>query len=189
MVCKVTNQPTNNIYTRATARLHVDNQVSETIPILTGVRQGDPVFPKLFTATIQGVFNNVQLEEKGTNIDGKTIGPRFEDNVGLTTEGVKDMEHQSNVNEDSLRICLKLQKGNSRNQIYDKHWHNIQHPNGRTGLETVTNYKYVTNNRNGNRTRQEVSITLKLGRSGVFLFFVFVFFLNAEKSSWTGTFP
>ena len=34
----------------------MDNQVSEKIPILRGVRQGDPVFPKLFTATIQEVF-------------------------------------------------------------------------------------------------------------------------------------
>ena len=45
-------------YTDATARVHKDNQVSEKIPILRGVRQGDPISPKLFTATIQEVFKN-----------------------------------------------------------------------------------------------------------------------------------
>ena len=43
-------------YTGATPRVHMDSQVSEEIPILRGVRQGDPVSPKLFTPTIQEVF-------------------------------------------------------------------------------------------------------------------------------------
>ena len=33
-----------------------NNEVSEEIPILGGVRQGDPISPKLFTATVQEVF-------------------------------------------------------------------------------------------------------------------------------------
>ena len=39
-------------YTGATARVHMDNQASEKISMLRGVRQGDPISPKLFTATI-----------------------------------------------------------------------------------------------------------------------------------------
>ena len=59
-------------YKGATARVHMDNQVSEEIPMLTGVRQGNPISSKLFTATIQEVFKNIQLEEKGVqNIDGE----------------------------------------------------------------------------------------------------------------------
>ena len=45
----------------------MDNQASEEIPILRGVRQGDPISPKLFTATIQEVFKDAQLEDKGMN--------------------------------------------------------------------------------------------------------------------------
>ena len=48
-------------YTGASARVHMDNEVSE-IPILRGVRQGDPVSSKLFTETIQEVRKNAQLE-------------------------------------------------------------------------------------------------------------------------------
>ena len=42
--------------TGATARVHMDNQVSEEIPIQRSMRQGDPIFPQLFTETIQEVF-------------------------------------------------------------------------------------------------------------------------------------
>ena len=62
-------------YTGATARVHIDSQVSEEIPILRGVKQGDPISPKLFTATIHEVFKNAHLEEKGINIDGEKLKP------------------------------------------------------------------------------------------------------------------
>ena len=75
----------------------MDNQVSEKIPILRGVRQGDPISPKLFTATIQ-VFIYAKPEEKGIKIDGEELSDlRFEDCVDLATEGVKDMKHRLNT--------------------------------------------------------------------------------------------
>ena len=82
----------------------MDRQVSEEIPILRGVRQVDPISPKLFSATIQEVFKNGQLEEKGINIDGeKWSNLGFADDVALTTEDLRDMEHQLiTVNEESL---------------------------------------------------------------------------------------
>ena len=87
-----------DIYTSATARVHMNNEVSEEIPILRGVRQGDPISPKLFTAAIQEVFENAQPGEKGINIEGEKLSHlRFADGVALTTEGVKDMEHQLNT--------------------------------------------------------------------------------------------
>ena len=87
-----------DIYTGATARVHMDNQVLEKIPILRGVRQGDTISPILFTATIQEVFKNAYLEEKRIDIDGEKLSDlRFADDVALATEGVKDMEHQLNT--------------------------------------------------------------------------------------------
>ena len=88
----------------------MDNQVSEEIPILSGVRQGDPISPKLFTATIHEVFENAQLEGKGINIDGKKklSDLKFADDVALRTADVKGMEHQLYaVSEESLKIGLK----------------------------------------------------------------------------------
>ena len=102
-------------YTGATARVNMDSQVSEEIPILRGMMQGDPVSPKLFTATIQKVFKNAQLAEKGINmnINGEKLSNlRFADDVALTTEDGRDMEHQLiTVNEESLRIGFEIHKG------------------------------------------------------------------------------
>ena len=35
--------------------------------------QEDPIYPTLFTATVQEVFENAQLEKKGMNIDGEIL--------------------------------------------------------------------------------------------------------------------
>ena len=54
-----------DIYTGATARLQImNNQISEEIPILRGVKQGNPISPKLFTATIQKVFKTPSQKRK-----------------------------------------------------------------------------------------------------------------------------
>ena len=107
-------------YTDATAGGHMDNQVSEEIPLLRGVRQGDPISPILFTATTQEVFEIAHLEEKSINIDREKLSNlRFADDVALTTDDVKDMEHQlKTVNEESLKISLKIHKGKL---LYDKY--------------------------------------------------------------------
>ena len=54
---------------KAKAKVHHEKQESEEINILRGVRQGDPISPKLFTAAIQEVFKNSDLEVRGLDID------------------------------------------------------------------------------------------------------------------------
>ena len=82
------------------------------------MRQGDPFCPKIFTATIQEVFKNAQLEKKEKNTDGEKLSDlRFADDVALTTEDLKDnnMEHQLNtVNEQRLKTALKIHKGKTK---------------------------------------------------------------------------
>ncbi|KAK3788510.1 hypothetical protein RRG08_053137 [Elysia crispata] len=45
-----------NIYQKATARVHIDNLESETFPINRGSRQGDPISPKMFTTAMEMIF-------------------------------------------------------------------------------------------------------------------------------------
>ena len=114
----------------------MNNQVSVEIPVLRGMGQGDPSSPKLSSATVQRVFKNAQLEVK------KLADLRFDDDVALTTEDVKDVEHESNtMTEESLKIGLKTHKGKTKFITNTDTTDNIQ-ING-TGIEKVTNYKYL----------------------------------------------
>ena len=45
-----------NIYSQATARIHLDHLVSDEFPINRGIRQVDPLSLKLFTAVMEEVF-------------------------------------------------------------------------------------------------------------------------------------
>ena len=105
-----------DIYTDATARIHINEQVSEEIKILKGVRQGDPLSPKLFTATIQDAFRKRELEERGLNIDGENLSElRFADDIALITTTVRNMEEQVNmINDESKKIGLKIHRGKTK---------------------------------------------------------------------------
>ena len=78
----------HNIYSNSTAsvRLHKD---TEKFPIERGVRQGDTMSPKLFTATLEHAFKTLDWENKGINIDGKRLNNlRFADDVVLITDNL-----------------------------------------------------------------------------------------------------
>ena len=74
------------IYSQATARIHLDTLVSDEFPINRGVRQGDPLSPKLFTAIMEEVFKKADIS-KGTNVDGENFARlRFADDPALSNE-------------------------------------------------------------------------------------------------------
>ncbi|GFO11537.1 endonuclease-reverse transcriptase [Plakobranchus ocellatus] len=77
------------IYKGATARIHIDNQISEAFEIQRGVRQGNPISPKLFITVIEQVFKEADVKY-GINIDVEYLRHlRFADDVALCTEKEK----------------------------------------------------------------------------------------------------
>ena len=57
--------------------------MSDEFPIHRGVRQGDLLSPKLFTAVMEEVFKKVDISE-GVNVDGEHLtNLRFADDVAL----------------------------------------------------------------------------------------------------------
>ena len=55
-------------YITATVKLH---KISDEIAIQKGFRQKDTISPKLFTAVLEEVFKNLEMEKSGIQIHGE----------------------------------------------------------------------------------------------------------------------
>ena len=100
-----------SIYSQATARIHLDKLVSDEFPIHSGVRQGDPLSPKLSTAVMEEVFKKEDIPE-GVRVDGeKLTNLRFADEVALFNKKRRQIEkHLNCLNLQSLKVGLKCTK-------------------------------------------------------------------------------
>ena len=89
--------------------------MSTEFPIHRGVRQGDPLSPKLFTAVMEEVFQKADISE-GVSVDGESLtNLRFADDVALFNKTTKQMEkHPNNLNSESLIVGLKIHKGKTK---------------------------------------------------------------------------
>ena len=120
---------------------------------------GIPNFPQISNNS-GGVWKCPARRERNKYRWRKLSNLRFADDVALTTEDVKDMEHQLNtVNEESLKIGFKIHKGktNFLTNIDTTEYIQI---NG-TETEKATYYKYLgQTTAMENRTKQEVSIRI-----------------------------
>ena len=65
----------------------------EKIRIKRGVRQGDTISPKLFTATLESMFRRLNWENKGLKIDGEFLSNlRFADDMFLCTKTPQELQ-------------------------------------------------------------------------------------------------
>ena len=90
-ICTYRN-PERHLYTDSSVTVHLHKE-SEKIRIKRGVRQGDTISPKLFTATLESIFRRLNWENKGVKIDGKFLSNlRFADDIFLCTETPQELQ-------------------------------------------------------------------------------------------------
>ena len=167
-ICEGYVQLLEDIYTNASARIHIENDISNIIRIERGVRQGDTMSPKIFTTAMEAIFRNLNLDERGLDVDGEKLHVtdlRFADDVALITSSVKDMETQlNNLNIESKKIGLKIHKGKTKYMTNFQSDEIITVENDT--IEKVDRYKYLGQTVMLNEhTREEVKIRIKAGWS------------------------
>ncbi|KAK6749318.1 hypothetical protein RB195_001742 [Necator americanus] len=83
-----------------------------TIPIGKGVRQGDTIPPKLFTAALQWIMKSLSWEERGIRVDGRFLSNlRFADDIVLFSSCTNEAERRLNeLNEAAKRIGLRIKR-------------------------------------------------------------------------------
>ena len=98
-----------DIYTDSSVTVHLHKE-SEKIRIKRGVRQGDTISPKLFTATLESIFRRLNWENKGVKIDGEFLPyRRFADDIFLCTEPPQELQQMlQELSDESRRMGLKM---------------------------------------------------------------------------------
>ena len=93
----------------ATIKLHKE---SKKIPIKKGVRQGDTISPKLFTATLEDIFRNLEWDNKGINVNGEYLSNlRFADDIVLFSDSGEELQQMmAELNRESLKVGLKMNR-------------------------------------------------------------------------------
>ena len=80
------------LYNNATMSVRVQEQSSKAIPLKRGVRQGDVISPKLFTATLENAFKLLEWKGFGIHVNGKYITHlRFADDIVVMANSMEDL--------------------------------------------------------------------------------------------------
>jgi exonuclease III len=80
------------LYENATMSVRLQDQSSKPIKLQRGVRQGDVISPKLFTAALEDVFKLLDWKGLGININGEYITHlRFADDIVIMAETMEDL--------------------------------------------------------------------------------------------------
>lgn len=97
------------IYSNSQARIQLETLGSKFC-IKRGVRQGDPLSPKLFSAVLESIFRNLNWEGFGLNINGSKLNHlRFADDLVLFEENPEILEKMiQDLNTESKKIGLKM---------------------------------------------------------------------------------
>ena len=156
----------DEIYRKGTAiiRLHAD---TSKIPIKKGVRQGDTISPKLFTACLEEIFRKLNWSEKGIRIGNDNLSHlRFADDIILFSDSANQLQQMVNeLNRESLKVGLKMNKKKTKvmfNSLVQEERIEIQDE----VLESVNEYIYLGQLVNSNTSFEtEIKRRIRLGWS------------------------
>ncbi|GBP09530.1 Putative uncharacterized transposon-derived protein F52C9.6 [Eumeta japonica] len=98
-----------NVYSHSTARIQLEKK-GTPFRVRKGVRQGDPLSPKLFSTVLETIFRGLNWENLRINIDGASLTHlRFADDIVLFAETLKNIQQMIyELANESEKTGLKL---------------------------------------------------------------------------------
>ena len=129
-----------DIYTDSSVTVHLHKE-SEKIRIKRGVRQGDTISPKLYTATLESIYRRLNWENKGVKIDGEFLSHlRFADDIFLCTETPQELQHMlQELSDESRRMGFKMNITKTKVMVVDNTPINVNN----VLIENVQGYVYL----------------------------------------------
>lgn len=131
------------IYYNATSSIKL-HSTSDKFRIEKGVRQGDSISPKLFSAVLQEIFKTLKWNEVGIKTNGGFLSHlRFADDIVLFASSAQELQTRiEELCEASLKVGLKMNLSKTKvmsNKYVSKETININ----QVSLEHVDSYVYL----------------------------------------------
>lgn len=154
-----------NIYENSTSKVKLETR-GDPIKIERGVRQGDPLSPKLFIAVLENIFRNLDWTQKGIKIDNQRFNHlRFADDIVLMAETHKELEYMiDSLHQESTKTGLEMNASKTKLMTNSfKYPITVQGKN----IEYVNNYIYLgkqvsfTKTNNEEEVERRINITWK----------------------------
>lgn len=132
-----------NMYNNGYAEIRLD-RVSSKFPIRRGVRQGDPISPKLFNAGLEEVFKRLQWDTVGLRVNGENISHlRFADDIVLISSDPVELQEMINqLNEESNKLGMKMNMKKTK-VMFNKFSSEIEVQVNANKIEKVQQYVYL----------------------------------------------
>lgn len=133
----------------------------DEINIERGVRQGDPLSPKLFIAVLESIFKKLDWANKGIYINGHYANHlRFADDIVIMAETAKDLgDMMKSLDCESSKIGLEMNASKTKILTnYREHSITIKNNN----IEYVNNYIYLGKQISFKTSNNEEEVTRRI---------------------------
>ncbi|KAK6762949.1 hypothetical protein RB195_023600 [Necator americanus] len=115
------------------------------IDVKRGVRQGDTISPKIFTATLENAMRKLELDDMGVKVDGRQLHHlRFADDIVLITPSISQVERLLTEFDETCG-CIGLQLNLQKTMFVRNGWvSNAPFKLNGTSISECISYVYLS---------------------------------------------